>query len=472
MTFTKTYFSLTLLLSSYTMVETLYYFDDTKLHLRDSTVRYVAKQLTYDEYGHSLNTSQCFSKNGDWLVYDTRNFDTDIAKTGSIEMVNVKTKEVRVLYKTTNQSEFGPGVGAVSFSPIRDRVIFIQGIRNAGAEKPYSFTRRTGVAIDVDAPQQPIFMDARNVMQPFAPGALRGGTHAHQWSGNGNFISFTYNDFVIEQAAKSNPKLKDLRTVGVMFSRKVLVKNPENVENNHGAMYSMIVATVKENPELGSNEINKAFDEGWIGKDGYVNANGKRKKRAIAFQGNVVDENGKEKTEIFVVDLPDVITVDKAGLLTGTENTRPLVPENIKQRRVSFLKHGVMGPRHWLRTTPDGKMIVFLSKDDFGIINAFGISPNGGDVKQLTFHKSNIQSGVNISPNGKSLAYLVNNSIYITDIFTKKSTQILERFTDFHKPVGCIQWSPDGKILAFNGYIESKGQKYLQIFTVDLRNDF
>ena len=34
-------------------------------------------------------------------------------------------------------------------------------------------------------------------------------------------------------------------------------------------MFSVIVAKVTENPQPGSDEIDKAFDEGWIGTKGY-----------------------------------------------------------------------------------------------------------------------------------------------------------------------------------------------------------
>src|SRR5690606_29080862 len=101
-----------------------------------------------------------------WIVYDTRNDGTQIGSTGSIEMVATGSGDTRVLYRTANQTEYGPGVGAVTFSPLADTVLFIHGIRNANREHPYGFTRRTGVMIDVKNPLQPIFMDARDVRPP------------------------------------------------------------------------------------------------------------------------------------------------------------------------------------------------------------------------------------------------------------------------------------------------------------------
>ena len=59
----------------------------------------------------------------------------------------------------------------------------------------------------------PIFIDARDVTAPFTPGALRGGTHAHAWSGDGKWISFTYQDAALipvrrERCERSNAALR------------------------------------------------------------------------------------------------------------------------------------------------------------------------------------------------------------------------------------------------------------------------
>ena len=92
-------------------------------------------------------------------------------------MVNVISAKIKELYSTFNQLVYGPGVGAASFSTKEDKVIFIHGIRNASAKNPYSFTRRTWVSIELTHPLLPIFMDARDVFNPFTPGALRVGVH-------------------------------------------------------------------------------------------------------------------------------------------------------------------------------------------------------------------------------------------------------------------------------------------------------
>lgn len=428
-------------------------------------MNFTEKQLTSDNKGHFLNHTQVFSPDGKWLVYDTRNDDTKISSTGSIEILNIETGEIKEIYQTQNQTEYGPGVGAATFSPVQNLVLFIHGIRNSDQNQPYSFTRRTGVAIDLSAINEPIFMDARDILLPFTAGALRGGTHAHSWSKDGQWVSFTYNDYVIEQLSKTNPYIQDLRMVGVMFPKDVKVALENNKENHSGKFFSAIVTEVTENPKSGSDEINKAFDECWVGEKGYAKPDGIWQNRAIAFQGNVIDENGDVKTEIFVVDIPDNIRKSTDGKpLEGTLHSRPNIPFNVTQRRITYKKNGVLGPRHWLRSTPDGKWILFLSKADNGFINVYAVSPNGGKIEQITFHDFDIQSGINISPDGKYLSYVAQYEVYVTELFSENVFQLTSSSNITQKIVGCVMWSPDGNSLAYNRYISNSEGRYLQIF--------
>lgn len=54
-------------------------------------------------------------------------------------------------------------------------------------------------------------LDAMDITAPYTAGALRGGSHVHVFSPNGQFVSFTYNDHVLHAR---DPQL-DLRNVGV-----------------------------------------------------------------------------------------------------------------------------------------------------------------------------------------------------------------------------------------------------------------
>ncbi len=62
------------------------------------------------------------------------------------------------------------------------------------------------------------------LLQPYTPGALRGGSHVHVFSPNGEMVSFTYNDHVMHERS---PAL-DLRNVGVAAPF-----GPVNVQKQH-----------------------------------------------------------------------------------------------------------------------------------------------------------------------------------------------------------------------------------------------
>lgn len=422
-------------------------------------------QLSFNQIGHTLNTAQVFSPDGKWVVFDCRNSDGEIKTNGSIGIIDILTGEERIIYTAPNQTVDGPGVGAASFSPIANRVIFIHGLQNASAEKPYDFTRRTGVAVDIENPQVPIFMDARNVRSPYTVGALRGGTHAHSWRADGQMISFTYNDEVIAELGKKNATHRNLRTIGVMFPKRVEVPNDNGLDNFSGEMYAVLVATVCENPIPGSDEIDKAFDECWIGKNGYITINGTRQQRAIAFQGNVKNADGRTVTEVFVTGIDESLTTTIfEAALAGTKNMRPLVPKLITQRRITFTEKGVNGPRHWLRSNAEGTALYFLAADDDNLIQAYEVSPNGGEIRQVTKNNFSILGPINISPDDLYLSYIADESVFITEIIKGVTKRLTPQYASPEQLSGAVVWSNDGEKLVFNKYVEREGERWLQLF--------
>lgn len=423
-------------------------------------------QLTSENKGHHINSTQCFSPDGKWIVYDSRTHDSLLAASGEIRMIHIDTKEDRLLYQTTHQSQYGPGAGAVSFSPVENKVLFLAGIKNSNQLNPYSITRRTGIAVKTDKPLQPEYLDARNIEAPFTAGALRGGTHAHTWSGDGKWVSFTYNDYVLQQAEKKYPEVKDMRTIGIMFPQPVIVQNADSIENFSGSMFSVLLAPVIQHPAMGTDEISKAFDECWIGQNGYVKPDETLQKKAIAFQGLVIDSTGKEKAEIFVVDIPENFTSTlQIEKLKGSDKTLPQVPETISRQRITFTQHGVSPvPRHWLRSTPDGNLIGFLATDTDNLIQLYAVSPNGGSIKQLTTLPFSIQSPFNFSPDGQHAVFIANGSVYVCTINTGKSVQLTQKDDNL---TGAPVWAPAGNNICYNKYVtDDNGNKFLQIFLV------
>ena len=423
-------------------------------------------QLTHTPKGHTLNNTQVFSPDDQWIVYDARNLDTQLGQTCCIGMVNVKTGEDRLLYKTTNQTNYGPGAGAATFCPTKPQVLFLHGLRNADALKPYSMTRRTGVLVNIDQPQQPHFLDGRDLTAPFTPGTLRGGTHAHQWTADGQWVSFTYNDEVIEQLSQTNPSVKDLRTVGIMAPvRAVSVRKGNNADTFAGEWFATVVARVTEQPKPGSDEIDKAFDETWIGQEGYQKLNETRQKRALAFQGNVRNKTNQTITEVFVLDLPDDLTKAAPNEpLEGTATTRPNPPIGVVQRRITFSERGIEGPRHWLRSTPDGSLIGFLATDSNGHIQVFGVSPLGSSVRQLTHQPFPIQTPFSFSPDGQRVCYTADNSVFVSDLRTGQSHRLTPRSSDEERPINGVIWSNKGDRVVYNRYVVTPTGRHIQIF--------
>jgi hypothetical protein len=430
-------------------------------------------QLTYGEKGHFLHIQNAFSPNNEWLVYDTRNDETHISRTSSIEMVNANTKEVVFLYNTQNQTAFGPGVGGVSFNPKKNQVIFIHGLQNCDAEKPYGFSRRTGVSIKTEFPQKPIFLDARDITVPYTPGALRGGTHAHTWSRDGEWVTFTYNDYIMSTLAENpNSGVKDLRMIGVMAPLSpVKVDKDETGENNDGDMFSVVVTEVFENPEIGSDQIDRAYCDSWIGLDGYTKLNGNKQKRAIAFLGDTRDSIGNKLTEVYVIDIPEDVTKAEEGKpLEGSSKTRPLPPAGTVQRRLTFTENrkypGVQGPFHFVKSLPDGSMIFFMMKDDNGIVQVYAANTIKGSVKQITNNKSSIETSFDLSFDGKFLAYGIHEDIWIT-IISNGITQVIPSKLDINATeLGSINWSHDGKNIAYKRKVIEKDTSYFQVFVL------
>ncbi len=429
-------------------------------------------QITSGTYGHTLNATQIFSFDDQWIVYDTRNDDTHIGRTGAIERVHVETGEVQKLYATENQTLYGPGVGAVAWNPVNSNIIFIHGLQNCDSIRPYSMTRRFGAIVDTEKPGVISHAEARSIKEPLVAGGLRGGTHAHSWSADGEWISFTYNDFVIEQLEKSTGGVKDLRTIGVMAPVSMVNVGHEDNENFSGKYFAVVTATVTEHPEPGNDEIERAFDECWIGTNGYQKSNGHHQRRAVAFQGTVRRTDGTQVTEIFVSDIPDDFTKAEEGKpLEGTLSSRPNVPAGLTQTRLTFTEGnkyaGIQGPRVRLRTSPDGSKIYFPMKDDNGIVQLYAVPTAGGKIAQLTQLKYSIQAQFNVSPDGKHLSVVADNSIWLIDSFSNVQERITAGVHNDYAPVGGAIWNKQGNVLAFNRYVGSGDDLFLQIFKIE-----
>jgi len=329
--------------------------------------------------------------------------------------------------------------------------------------------------VDVRCPGQILPLDAMNYAPPFTAGALRGGSHVHVFSPDGLWVSFTYEDEVLDRLGSDGTD-HDLnqRNVGVAIPAEPVVVAPSHARNHGGAYFSVIVTRTHNRPRPGSDEICRAYEEGWIGDDGYLRATGARQKRALAFQGLVVTADGRTHAEVFIVDLPDDLRIPGDEPLEGTERRYPRPPRGTTCRRLTFSSArahpGVAAvPRHWLRSAPDGARVAFLMKDDAGIVQLWWVSPNGGEPRQLTRHPWNVSSAFTWSPDGRWLAHAMDNSVFATDAITGHSYRLTARSPDSSAPLplACV-FSPDGQKIAYLRKVAQADQLHSQIFVVSM----
>ncbi|MDR7130901.1 WD40 repeat protein [Algoriphagus sp. 4150] len=430
-------------------------------------------QMTFGHKGHFLNQRQAFSPDDKYLVFDNRNDDSKIGENGTIQLVNVGSGEIQTIYKLENQTNYGPGVGAASFHPERNEVVFIHGLKNASAEIPYGVTRRFAMQVDLNNANSAQPMDARDVTVPFTKGAMRGGTHAYSYSADGPFVSFTYNDAILEGESKQNHQVQDLRTVGVfVLGKPVFIEGEKNEENFDGNAYAILLAKVKANPQPGSDEIAKAYEECWVGTTGSAKPNGKEKKVALAFLGDVVSSSGEKVTEVFIADIPENILGFLDTVNAGSTTELPSVPGGVEQRRLTFTTTnkypGVQGPRQWLRSSPDGNFIYFYQKDDAGIVQIFSVSPNGGEILPITTNDFSADTSFSLSSDGKYLAYGAAEAMYVTRVADGMTMQVLAAPTGQTTSLSNINWSNSGYRLAYNRKVGQGDQAFFQIFTLNL----
>jgi len=437
------------------------------------TMLYKEVQLTKGAYNHDLDNNDNFSPDGKWLVYDTRTAIGGIGGSPSVERVQVETGKIEELFVVKDNHDYGPGAGAVSYHPTENKVIFIHGLAHCSEKNPYQQWRRTGTIVEDTNPNVPIYMDARDVTLPFTPGALRGGTHRHEWSKDGKWVGFTYNDAIMKAIEDSTGEKVNLRTIGV--SRKihpVIVDKSGEGDNLSGEWFSAVVVRVVPNPVPGSDEISNAASDSWVGKGSYLTKGGKNQV-ARAFLGKVKSKNNQPVDELFVVDIPDSINQPgEFGPLEGTPTSFPMPPKGTIQRRLTFTAESKFpGCGGVVRSSSDGKWISYLSADENGRQQIFLISPDGGISKKVTEHPAGVQSGARFSPDNQSICYLSENSVVICKISDEPFEKRYKRITPVGKEdLSNIVRSNDGKTIAFNKLVKSEVSKeaWKQIFIVKL----
>ncbi len=426
-------------------------------------------QMTDAQRDHVLTNVNIWSPDSRRIVFDVRTSEEFNGTT--IEEVEIASRRVRTIFAAGDAAH----CGVATYSPIGPWVAFILGPGHPSADWHYSASRRRGALVDIRRPGRCVPLDAMNYAPPFTPGALRGGSHVHVFSPDGLWVSFTYEDEVLNRLGTDGVD-HDLnqRNIGVACPAGPVSVAASHPRNHGGEYFSVIVTRTSNRPRPGSDEICRACEEGWVGNDGYVRANGARQMRAIAFQGLVVAADGAAHAEVFIADLPEDLTIPGDEPLEGTERRYPRPPRGTTCRRLTFSserKHpGIAAaPRHWLRSAPDGSRIAFLMKDDHGIVQLWCVSPNGGEARQLTRGRSSIGSAFTWSPDGRWIAHAMDNSVFATDALTGHSYRLTARSADSTAPLplACV-FSPNGQRIAYLRKVDAAGERHSQIFVVSM----
>jgi dipeptidyl aminopeptidase/acylaminoacyl peptidase len=402
------------------------------------------RQITTARHGHILTNTGVWSADGRWIVYDVRSDAAAEAFDGErIERVHIETGEVQVLYRAHN----GAKCGVVTYSPVKDEVVFILGPEHPTADFSYGPNRRRGVVVDASEPLAARNLDARDLAPPFTAGALRGGTHVHVFSPSGDRVSFTYNDAVV---------FPEQRNVGVcVMGRGVRVKK-SHPRNHDGEYFSVLVTRTTSAPTPGSDEIRRAFEDAWVGRDG----------RRMAFIGEVITDAGEAISEVFLAELPLDLTVPGDGPLAGTATALPAPPRGVRQRRLTFTAGrrfaGLCGPRHWVRSSPDGSRIAFLMKDDEGVGQLWTVSPDGEEPAQVTRNAWPIASAFSWSADGRAIAHVMDGSVFVTDVASGVGRRVTMKVEGdgMPRPEACV-FSPDGSRVAYVRNVEGFNQVFV-----------
>jgi hypothetical protein len=402
------------------------------------------KQITFTPRNHQLTNINTWTPDSNWLVFDVR--PSGASFTGeTIERVNVHTGELEVIYRATQEAH----VGVVTVHPKSEKYVFIHGPENPDETWDYDFHHRRGVIVSQAEVSN---LDAMDITAPYTPGALRGGSHVHVFSPNGELVSFTYNDHVLHERS---PAL-DLRNVGVAAPYGPVNVSAQHPREYSGSRWCVLVSQTTPAPKPGSDEINRAYEEGWVGES------------TLAFIGDTLSVTGEKVPELFIVDLPQNESAWKQpgdAPLEGTEATMPAPPSGSHQRRLTFTHERafpglVNQPRHWVRSNPQASEIAFLMRDNHGVVQLWLISPQGGEPRQLTRCATGIQSAFNWHPSGNWLGFVLENRIACCDAQTGEIDFLTERHGN--PPLAdAVVFSPDGRWVAWMEDVEGFRQLWM-----------
>lgn len=465
--------------------------------------------ITHDPYGHFLNHRQIFSPDGARVYFDTRNADPEIQRTCRIESIDWRSGEVSIEYTVPRPSEYGPGVGAVVCHPHRERLLFIHGLHSCNQARPYGTTRRFGALLATESSRSRtsassgsvrmlLPIESRYVTSDCPRGGLRGGTHAHSWSRDGRWVSFTYNDDVVAMRHACGEGPPDRRTVGAIYLPDLDADYGGSAgkrglayydcagsqEEWSGLGWGTVLARVTDAPRFGSDDIEQACEECWVEN---------RPLRTMAFLGRVRDARGHAIDEVYVAEWREEDRSRGVEVAEGSIGTRAqcddagrLVPaadgpsdpvQSLCVRRVTRtedeLHPGVSGPRNWLIASPDGRSVYFPQRDPRGVVQIARADLDSGVVTAISQLSQSIENQLAIDAAGRTLTAIVAGIPGQLEIARGVwqpllSANAMERGPDAPRFAGAVHVLPDGSGWILHGYPGDPIHSWLQLWTITL----
>ncbi|WP_231603457.1 DUF3748 domain-containing protein [Neorhodopirellula pilleata] len=412
-----------------------------------------------------MTNANVWSHDGRWIYYDVRSadhrFDGD-----RIERVDHQTGEVQVIFQARDDAK----VGVVTASPTDDRIAFIHGPSRPTSDWRYSACHRRGIVMTPGQPDSVLNLDARDLVPPFTPGALRGGSHVHVFCADGRSISYTYEDHVLDVADDERCE-RNQRNVGVSIPIRRIAVPKTHPRNHDGEFFSFLATRTHDRPEPGSDQISRAYEDAWLPST-YRSNDDPESSGAFAFIGDVMTVQGKSVPELFLCQLPADCCMAGEGPLEGTPTTRPRPPKGTLQRRLTRTTDRVFpglacDVRHWPRSSPDGRQIAFLMRDDAGVVQIWLTSPDGESLRQLTDGQHGIASSFTFRSDGRAIACVISNAVGEVDTQTGQITSLTDPDCE-HPPQGtAVVYSANGDYVAYTRSTRRHSNQTAQVHVVE-----
>ena len=107
-------------------------------------------------------------------------------------------------------------------------------------------------------------------------------------------------------------------------------------------------------------------------------------------------------------------------------------------------------------------------KDDREIVQIYSVPVVGGEIQQVTALSHSVQAQFNVSPDGRRIALIADNSIWTTDVHSGRSVRLIPRSEDGDSPLVTVVWDNAGRTLVYNRYVDSGNGRHLQIFKLQV----